>query len=90
VGPLDISAAGKLRDALRECLSRQPELLLDLSDADACDASILQLLWAARKSASECHKRFSVVSSSDAVRETGAALGLSLDEVTAQEGDGVL
>jgi anti-anti-sigma regulatory factor len=52
---------------------------------DSCDAAVVQLLCAARKSASELQKPIRVVSWSAAILETCAALGLPLEELAAQE-----
>jgi anti-anti-sigma regulatory factor len=65
-------------------------LRLDLSGVDSCDAAVLQVLLAARKSASQLEKPFGVVSLSAAVLETCAALGLPLEELAAQEAAGGL
>jgi anti-anti-sigma factor len=89
-GSLDVSTAGTLCDSLRDCLGWQAELSLDLSNVDSCDAAVLQLLCAARKTAAQLHKPFRVVSWSPAVLETCAALGIALEELAAQEGSGAV
>jgi len=89
-GSLDISTAGELCDSLRDWLGRQPELNLDLSEVDWCDAAVLQVLCAARRIASQLQRPFHVVSWSTAVLETSAALGLPLEELAAQESTGAV
>lgn len=83
-GTLDIDAANALREALLDCFLHQPEvaahsLQVDLSGVDTCDAAALQVLLAARKDASAAGTAFRVNAPSQAVTETAAALGLSID-----------
>ena len=84
-GGLDVSGAAALRDSLRDWLTEQPELLVDLSGADSCDAAVLQVLCAARKSAARLGKPFQVISPSATLLETSAALGLRLEDWAAPE-----
>jgi anti-anti-sigma regulatory factor len=63
---------------------------VDLSGVDSCDAAALQLLCAAKLSASRLRKTFRVVSLSPAVLETCAAIGLPLAELAAQEVAGAI
>jgi anti-anti-sigma factor len=78
-GALDIDAAHSLRDALLECLSHQPEVALDLSGVNACDAAALQVLLAAQRNAAALGKAFRIAGDSRPVTEAASALGLSLE-----------
>jgi len=84
-GALDIAGAGSLRETLLDSLVRQPELVLDLSRVEDCDAAALQLLFAAQKSAARGRQDFRVACWSDAVAETARVLGLSLDALTGRK-----
>ncbi len=85
-GNLDIGAAEPLHHALREALTLEPSVTLDLSEVGACDTAALQLLYAARRSAWQCHKSFRIKAMSPAVREAGEALGLFLTELETDPG----
>jgi anti-anti-sigma regulatory factor len=80
-GSLEIGAIDILHRALVDCLNRESAPEVDLSEVDACDASALQLLCAARKSAMQSDKPFRVVALSDGAMAAGAALGLPLEEL---------
>src|SRR5579862_4353725 len=83
-GTLDIDGANSLREALLDCLHQQGEVEADLSEADRCDATVLQVLLACRRDTTAAGKTFRITAASSAVTETAAALGLSID--TAGEG----
>jgi anti-anti-sigma factor len=80
-GSLDIGAIDILHQALVDCLNRESAPEVDLSEVDACDASALQLLCAAQKSATRSNQPFRVVALSAGVTAAGAALGLQLEEL---------
>jgi anti-anti-sigma factor len=79
-GTLDIDSANPLREVLLDCFQHQPEVAADLSEVDGCDAAALQVLLAGRSEAAARGKVFRVSASSQAIRETAAALGFSLGE----------
>jgi anti-anti-sigma regulatory factor len=78
-GTLDIDATNSLRDALLDCLLHQPEVGVDLSEVDACDAAALQILFAARRDSAAAGKAFRATAS-EAVTGVAEALGLSFGE----------
>jgi anti-anti-sigma factor len=86
-GPLDIDAAESLREALLDCFRRQPDVAADLSGVDMCDAAALQVLLAGRRNAASVGKAFRVVTASDAVTVTAAALGFSTGEFGVEQGE---
>lgn len=88
-GCIDISAADELRDALREHIARYPEPSLDLAGVEACDAAVLQLLWAARRTAAHANKPLRVTAWSAAVREAGSALAVPFDELDGEPVRGI-
>lgn len=82
-GALHISTAEELRDALREWVSGEARpcadlYKIDLSEVDECDASALQLLCSACKTAERSNKRLAFAGVSAAICDAVAALGLSL------------
>ena len=78
-GALDIREAEAFREALTQWLKQYPALEIDLSAVDGCDATALQLLLAARKSAEGRSQSFRITASSPSVAEACAELGVSLD-----------
>lgn len=80
-GSLDIGEIDMLHRALVDCFNRESAPEVDLSEVDACDASALQLLCAAQKSATRSNKPFRVVALSAGVMAAGAALGLPPEEL---------
>lgn len=76
-GTLDIYAADELRSQLIQSLDSSKGLSIDLSGVDGCDVTAIQLLCAARKSATEASKPFQVTATSSAFDETRSSLGLS-------------
>jgi anti-anti-sigma factor len=83
-GSLDIAVAEEFHKALRNFLRAAEHPVLDLSAVDSCDTAALQLLWAARKSA----KPLRFMGLSSAIAESAAALGLPLQELEPESGEG--
>lgn len=79
-GTLGISAAEELQNALRAFLDEAHKPVFDLSGVDGCDATALQLLCSARKSAEAAGKPFELTGVSSAILDASAALGLCLAE----------
>ncbi len=88
-GRVDISTADELRDGLRAHEAKHPEWMLDLSEVESCDVTALQLLWSARRSATEARKPFRITGCSPAIVEAASALGLCIDELTGEAGGGL-
>ena len=68
-GPLEISDAVELQQALRELLDTAAKPVVDLSEVDACDTAALQLLCSARRTAELSGKPYSVRGVPDAIRQ---------------------
>lgn len=85
-GTLHVSEADDLRRALCEHLAQEAALHLDLSAVDACDTASLQLFYAARNTAIRRNKGFRVVTFSEAIVDTGKALGIPLELLTSEAG----
>jgi anti-anti-sigma factor len=81
IGDLHISDAEELRSCLLCELKAAPELILDLSGVDSCDTASFQLLCSLRKSAERDGREFHISALSAAMREAGAVLGLSLENL---------
>lgn len=79
-GSVDLEAASALRDALAAALAANASVAIDLSGVDACDTSAIQLLCAARKTASLERKGWRIAAASDSLIAAGAALGIPEDE----------
>jgi len=79
-GLLDIDAANSLREAFLDCFLNQPQVAADLSEVTGCDTAGLQVLLAGRREAAAAGKALHIRAVSQAVTETAAALGFSLDE----------
>ena len=79
LGTLDISGA----DAFRETLARQLEYCsgVDLSEVESCDATALQLLYSARKSAEGRGQTFQITGISEAVKAASNDLGVNMEEL---------
>jgi anti-anti-sigma factor len=75
-GDLDIYNVETIRDTLAALLADGQGLDLDLSGVESCDAAGVQLLLAARRSALEAEKTFSVRTTVLAVTECGELIGL--------------
>lgn len=78
-GTLDIDEANVLREALLDCFALQPEVAVDLSAVEACDAAALQVLLAGQRDAAALGKVFCVNAASPSVLETAEAIGLPLE-----------
>jgi anti-anti-sigma factor len=85
-GTLGIQSVEDLRTTLAEHLKQNPILRLDLSAVRECDASGLQLLYAASKQADIAGKRFEISGLSESIQNTSTILGLSLDELMTGDG----
>jgi anti-anti-sigma regulatory factor len=81
-GSLHVNDAEKLCHGLRDQLAEGQELVLDLSEVDACDTACLQLFYAARNSALRQQKPFRVTALSSAIVDTGKILGMPLELLT--------
>ena len=79
---LDISAADSFRDALAQHIERYPAAKVDLSAVKSCDATAIQLLFSARKSAEGRNHSFQVTGISQAVTEACAELGMTLESLS--------
>jgi anti-anti-sigma regulatory factor len=88
-GSLDIASADLLCQALRRHIERYPEPALDISALEGCDTACLQLLWAARRTATHYRKLLRVTTGSDAVRQAAATLGLALNELEGESSRGI-
>jgi anti-anti-sigma factor len=86
-GTLDIETANSLREALLDSLLLQREVTADLTAVDACDASGLQVLLAGQRDAASLGKLLRLHGASQAVLETAAALGFSLEGSAHTNGD---
>jgi anti-anti-sigma regulatory factor len=86
-GTLGIATAGELHTALRDFVCGESRPIIDLSEVDACDTVVLQLLCSARKTAERSGKHFELSGPSAAIRNIGAALGLRLPEAPAKRGE---
>ena len=82
-GTLGISLAGELRNALRAFIGEAQQPVVDLTEVDGCDATALQLLCSARKTAEGSGKPFELTGVSAAILDASAALGLRLTECPA-------
>lgn len=60
-GPLGIEAAGPLKRELLAAFEEADEVLFDLSRAEDIDLAVLQVLYAARRSAERGNIRFSLM-----------------------------
>jgi len=76
-GEMNIYRAGELRQALREAFAHSERCEFDLSDVSEIDTSGVQLIVAARKSASDAGKVFRIVAASAAVTDALELLGLA-------------
>jgi anti-anti-sigma regulatory factor len=84
-GTLGLSEADELHKALAGSLNRHSGLMLDLSSVDACDASGLQLLYAARRSALIAKKPFRIVAISPEFEQACITLGTSVDMLRGED-----
>lgn len=76
-GALDIYSADALREALLVPLQARSNLALDLAGVESCDVIALQLLCSARKTAAAQGTEFHIQTTSPAMAEAAAAVGLS-------------
>ena len=80
-GSLSIYEASALREALAACMENEAGLELDLKGVTDCDASGLQLLCSARKTAGQRGKGIRVVGAPQALLDFVRRAGLDWDEV---------
>ena len=80
-GPLTIYEVAALRERLAACLGNQAGLELDLGGVTECDASGLQLLCAARKTAGERGKPMRIAGAPQALLDFVRRAGLDPREV---------
>ena len=85
-GTLNIEVAEELHEALSDFLGGASSLVLDLSDADACDTAVPQLLYSARTTAKRTAKQLKWVGLTGPVAETAAALGLPVAALEGRAG----
>jgi len=78
-GALEIYEAESLRRSVMEGLDSRRELLLDLQHVKTCDTAGAQLLWSARKAATQAGKAIRFEHASPPILECWAALGLPAD-----------
>lgn len=76
-GDLDLYTVESAREALLQQFADKSRLELDLGGVETCDASGVQLLLAARRSAEISGKSFSVHPVSQAVSTCGELLGMA-------------
>jgi len=82
-GKLTIMEAEELRVGLSDFLRGDVGLTIDLSQADKCDTSALQLLYSARKTAEIKGIRLEFCNLSDVVRSSSEEIGFRLSDLTA-------
>jgi len=76
---LSVEVPESVRRAVLEGLACKPELLLDLQLVKACDTAGAQLLWSARKTATQAGKAIRFEHVTPPILECWAALGLPAD-----------
>lgn len=77
-GPLDLRGAGELRQALLAASRGGKPVALDATAVTSVDAGIVQVLLAARRSADEAGRRFSIIAGPDgALAEALRRLGIA-------------
>jgi len=82
-GDLDLYHVEAARDALRDCLATQSHLPLGLDGVTSCDASGLQLLLAARHSATVTGKHLHISGAAAAVANCCRQLGVPPETIFA-------
>lgn len=85
-GPLTISSVEELHEVLTRYASREPNLVLDLSGVETCDAAGLQLLCSLRRSAAALGKRLRISTVSEPFTTLASALGLPVESLTLTAG----
>jgi anti-anti-sigma regulatory factor len=80
-GALEIGGTEQLRRALLDALAAKAALTIDLSGLEACDAAVLQVLIAARKTAAAAGRELRITALPPAAAEMSAALGLAAGEL---------
>lgn len=76
LGAMTIQHAASFRDEVIEYLSEVDGITIDLTQVADCDAAGIQLLIAARNSASELGKSFNISGVSDSVKDAFFKAGL--------------
>lgn len=77
-GALDLRGAGELREALLAAMRGGKPVALDATAVTSVDAGIVQVLLAARRSADEAGRRFSIIADpGSALAEVLSRLGIA-------------
>lgn len=77
-GSLDLRGASELRTELLDALTAHPSVAFDASDVTSVDAGAIQVLLAARRSAEQAGRDFSIIAEAGgALPDTLARLGLT-------------
>ncbi len=76
-GTVRLYDAKKLFGVLKESFEAGDELRIDLTEVAAIDASGIQLIWSACKTAKKAKKKFLITGASEAVLETIRRAGLN-------------
>jgi len=79
-GELTIRRADELHKLFVQAAGQTGDVVLDLSEIDACDAAALQLICALRKTLGERGSALGIAAVSPAVELTAVALGLPIAE----------
>ena len=66
-GSISINDAAEFWNVLSDSLNRTAELEIDLTDALDCDLSVVQVLYAAKKTAEEMNRRISITNMPPAI-----------------------
>jgi anti-anti-sigma regulatory factor len=82
-GAVQINAADELRAALLDFVRTASRPVVDLAEVTECDIAAVQLLISAGRTAGLSAKPFEFAGLSAAVRQAGAALGVSFAELPA-------
>lgn len=80
-GSASVYDAAEIRDGLREALESGMPVTVDLGDVSGCDVTLLQLIVAARRSASARGAELLCSAPPEAVAAVLAASGLGFEEV---------
>ena len=80
-GDLDIYAVEEAREGLLDHLVQRASLELDLGGIETCDATGLQLLLSARRSATASGKSFLILNRTSAIEQCGELLGVDPDNL---------
>jgi anti-anti-sigma regulatory factor len=77
-GPLDLRNASELRDEIRGALEGNGSVTIDATEVTAVDTGIVQVLLAARRSADQAGRRFTIIAGAgSALPDTVSRLGIA-------------